>query len=173
MTTTNCFTELDSPIGRLFVQGDGFHVTGLYMTNHRHRQHLCDLRRSNDSFHVIRDQLDEYFAGERLEFDVPLHLEGTTFQQRVWQELTKIPFGQTISYGELARRVGKPSASRAVGAANGRNPVSILVPCHRVVGSAGSLTGYGGGIERKQWLLDWERRVRPQSAQLQLALAEA
>ena len=173
MTTTNCFTEFDSPIGRLFVQGDGVHVTGLYMPNHRHWQHLSDLRRSHESFRAIRGQLDEYFAGERQEFDVPVQLGGTPFQQRVWQELTKIPFGQTISYGELARRVGKPSASRAVGAANGRNPVSILVPCHRVVGSAGSLTGYGGGIERKQWLLDWERRVCPRSTQLELALTEA
>jgi methylated-DNA-[protein]-cysteine S-methyltransferase len=101
-------------------------------------------------------QLNEYFAGTRREFDLPLRSQGTQFQQRVWRELAAIPYGQTWSYGDLAARIGKPSASRAVGLANGRNPISILVPCHRVIGANGSLTGYGGGLERKQWLLEHE-----------------
>lgn len=103
-------------------------------------------------------QLDEWFAGERREFDVPFELEGTPFQREVWTALCDIPFGETTSYGELAMRIGKPpSASRAVGAANGRNPISLIVPCHRVIGANGTLVGYGGGLERKRWLLDWEQ----------------
>jgi methylated-DNA-[protein]-cysteine S-methyltransferase len=101
-------------------------------------------------------QLEEYFAGSRREFDLTLHLEGTPFQRRVWAALREIPYGATLSYGELARRIDKPKASRAVGLANGRNPISILVPCHRVIGTNGSLTGYGGGLDRKRWLLAHE-----------------
>jgi methylated-DNA-[protein]-cysteine S-methyltransferase len=108
----------------------------------------------------VREQLAEYFAGERREFDVPMQLAGTAFQRRVWEELVRIPYGTTITYAELARRVGRPTAVRAVGAANGRNPISILVPCHRVIGADGKLTGYGGGVERKQWLLELERGPR-------------
>ena len=105
----------------------------------------------------VEAQLAAYFTGERRGFDLPVRLVGTTFRQRVWAELARIPYGETISYGELARRVGDPKASRAVGAANGANPVSIIVPCHRVVNSKGELHGYGGGLERKRWLLDHER----------------
>src|ERR1700690_2867719 len=101
-------------------------------------------------------QLAEYFAGARRVFDLPLALHGTPFQQRVWRALTEIPYGETWSYGQLAKRIGNPKASRAVGLANGSNPISILVPCHRVIGADGSLTGYGGGMERKQWLLRHE-----------------
>lgn len=104
-------------------------------------------------------QLAEYFAGRRLGFDVPLDLQGTRFQQRAWQVLTGIPFGETISYAEQARRMGTPTAVRAVGGANGRNPIPVIVPCHRVIGSDGRLTGYGGGLPVKQWLLDHEQRV--------------
>lgn len=104
-------------------------------------------------------QLDAYFAGELTEFELPLTLDGTGFQRTVWSALRDIPYGKTISYGELARRIGQPSASRAVGLANGRNPVSIVVPCHRVIGADGSLTGYGGGMERKRFLLGLEQRV--------------
>ena len=103
-------------------------------------------------------QLEAYFAGELTEFDIVLDLEGTEFQKRVWAELLTIPYGQTRSYGEMARNLGKPGASRAVGLANGRNPVSIIVPCHRVIGADGSLTGYGGGLDRKTHLLDLEQR---------------
>ncbi len=104
-----------------------------------------------------REQLGEYFQGRRTAFDLPLAPPGTPFQRAVWKELCAIPFGQTLSYGELARRVGRPGAARAVGAANGQNPIAIIVPCHRVIGADGSLTGYGGGVERKRWLLAHER----------------
>jgi methylated-DNA-[protein]-cysteine S-methyltransferase len=104
--------------------------------------------------------LAAYFAGELTEFDLPMKMIGTEFQKTVWRELLNIPFGVTISYGELADRVGNPNASRAVGAANGRNPISIIVPCHRVIGSNGKLTGYGGGLERKEWLLAHESKRR-------------
>jgi methylated-DNA-[protein]-cysteine S-methyltransferase len=107
----------------------------------------------------VRAQLAEYFAGARQEFDVPLQLGGTPFQQHVWQELLRIPFGVTITYAELAKRVGKPAAARAVGHASGRNPVAIIVPCHRVIGANGKLTGYAGGMDKKEWLLAWERRA--------------
>jgi O-6-methylguanine DNA methyltransferase len=105
-----------------------------------------------------RRQLQEYFDGTRTTFDVPLAAQGTEFQQRVWKALCDIPWGETISYGELARRIGDPGASRAVGMANGRNPVSIIVPCHRVIGANGKLTGYGGGMERKAFLIQHEKR---------------
>jgi methylated-DNA-[protein]-cysteine S-methyltransferase len=103
-------------------------------------------------------QLDEYFAGTRRTFDIALGMQGTEFQLAVWNELLRIPFGETISYAELARRIGRPAAVRAVGAANGANPIPVIVPCHRVIGTNGSLTGYGGGIQRKQWLLAHEGR---------------
>jgi len=103
-------------------------------------------------------QLDEYFAGKRREFDLPIAPRGTGFQQRVWRALCAIPFGATRSYGELARAIGRPAASRAVGAANGKNPIAIIVPCHRVIGANGTLTGYGGGLPTKSWLLAHERR---------------
>ncbi len=103
-------------------------------------------------------QLAEYFAGKRRDFDVPLAASGTGFQQRVWRELAKIPYGETRSYGELARALGSPTASRAVGAANGKNPISILVPCHRVIAGSGALTGYAGGVAAKKWLLEHEAR---------------
>ena len=108
---------------------------------------------------AVRAQLDEYFAGERTEFDLPLDPIGTPFQLSAWQVLRTIPYGSTMSYGEQARTLGDPNKARAVGAANGRNPLSIIVPCHRVVGSNGSLTGFAGGIGAKAWLLDHERRV--------------
>jgi methylated-DNA-[protein]-cysteine S-methyltransferase len=108
-----------------------------------------------------RAWLDAYFAGACAEIgDLPLDLRGAAFEKRVWQKLTRIPPGETTSYGAIARALGAPGASRAVGAANGANPIAIIVPCHRVIGSTGSLTGYGGGLERKQWLLDHERRWR-------------
>jgi methylated-DNA-[protein]-cysteine S-methyltransferase len=108
-------------------------------------------------------QLAEYFDGTRTQFDLPLAMDGTAFQRRVWAALRDIPYGQTLSYGQLADRIGQPSASRAVGLANGRNPIGIIVPCHRVIGADGSLTGYGGGIERKRYLLAHEQRVSGQT----------
>jgi methylated-DNA-[protein]-cysteine S-methyltransferase len=116
-------------------------------------------RRDDSSLRTIRDQLCAYFAGELCEFDLPIRMAGTPFQRLVWQGLRTIPYGVTISYAELARRVGHPGAARAVGAANGRNPIGIVVPCHRVIGADGTLTGYGGGLDRKQWLLEHEASV--------------
>jgi methylated-DNA-[protein]-cysteine S-methyltransferase len=155
----NIYAYVESPIGRLLLRSDGEALTGLYMDVAD--RPLCDLAigaedASAGPLSETARQLDEYFTGKRQEFDLPLRLQGTSFQQRVWQVLTEIPYGKTWSYGELARHLDNPNASRAVGLANGRNPISILVPCHRVIGADGSLTGYGGGLERKQWLLAHE-----------------
>jgi methylated-DNA-[protein]-cysteine S-methyltransferase len=153
------FTHLQSPIGRLMLLSDGASLIGLYMQTERYPPRR-DFGWIEDPgcvpFADAGGQLAEYFAGRRRAFDLPLAAQGTEFQRRVWSELTKIDFGQTLSYGELARRIGNPGASRAVGLANGRNPISIIVPCHRVIGADGTLTGYGGGLERKQWLLRHE-----------------
>ena len=110
----------------------------------------------------VADQLAEYFAGERRDFDLPLAAPGTAFQKLVWDALVRIPFGEVRSYGELARTLGRPSGSRAVGAANGKNPIAIIVPCHRVIGANGTLTGYAGGLPTKQWLLEHEQRYSGQ-----------
>src|SRR6185295_6172208 len=160
MTTTVYYTYIECPLGRMVVEGDGHFVTGLYLPQHKGWPGPdASWHQADPLFVAVREQLAEYFAGERQQFDVPLKLAGTQFQQRVWQELMKIPFGTTITYAELARRVGNPNASRAVGHANGRNPISIIVPCHRVIGAAGKLTGYAGGLDKKQWLLAWEHRA--------------
>jgi methylated-DNA-[protein]-cysteine S-methyltransferase len=154
------FTTETSPIGELTLVGDGEALTGLYMTEHRHQPPLPPgARRDPHGFEDARRQLREYFAGDRTRFDLPLRMEGTDFQREVWSALLDIDYGQTESYGELAHRIGRPDAVRAVGLANGRNPVSIVVPCHRVIGASGSLTGYGGGLERKRFLLELEAGV--------------
>lgn len=151
------YSRIDSPIGELTLTGDGHALTGLYMDNQRHGVTPdADWQRDDALFTDAREQLAAYFAGERQTFDLALAPTGTDFQRRVWQALRDIGFGQTESYGALARRIGAPKASRAVGLANGRNPISIIVPCHRVIGANGRLTGYGGGIERKRWLLAHE-----------------
>jgi methylated-DNA-[protein]-cysteine S-methyltransferase len=158
--TATFFSTLETPIGRLlFVARGGSHLSGLYMEDHA-RGPLQDAGWIQDEalFTEARRQVRAYFDGTRTSFDLPLSAEGTPFQQRVWEALRAIPFGQTITYAELARRVGAPNGSRAVGGANARNPISIVVPCHRVIGSDGSLTGYAGGEARKRWLLDLERR---------------
>ena len=155
---TTYTATVSSPIGDIALVGDGEGLSGLYMPQHRHRPPLPESAvRDDDAFAAAREQLAAYFAGERTAFELPVAPTGTPFQREVWQALTEIPYGTTCSYGELAQRIGKPAAVRAVGLANGRNPVSIVVPCHRVVGADGSLTGYGGGIERKRFLLDLER----------------
>lgn len=154
---TKQHTVLDSPYGPLtLVATDGV-LSALYMTGQRHRppEETFGVPDPEPFGEVIR-QLTAYFAGERTTFDLPLDLHGTPFQRSVWAELLKIPYGETRTYGELAEELGKPGASRAVGLANGKNPVGIIVPCHRVVGASGSLTGYGGGLDRKQRLLAFE-----------------
>src|SRR4029077_11798180 len=158
MSTTTYYSYFDCPLGRLFVQGDGHFVTGLFLPNHNGwRGPDAAWQPSDAPFAAIREQLADYFAGKRREFDVPIKLAGTPFQLRVWQELVRIPCGTTITYAQLAQRIGKPTASRAVGHANGRNPISIIVPCHRVIGADRKLMGYAGGVDKKQWLLAWER----------------
>ncbi|MDJ0462822.1 methylated-DNA--[protein]-cysteine S-methyltransferase [Streptomyces sp. H27-C3] len=150
----------DSPYGPLTLIATEGTLSAVYMTDQRHRpaEETFGDRDPGPFGETVR-QLDAYFAGELTEFDLPLRLAGTPFQQRVWEQLQQIPYGETWSYGELAERIGNPAASRAVGLANGKNPVSIIVPCHRVIGVAGSLTGYGGGLDRKQRLLAFESGV--------------
>ncbi|MFE7130493.1 methylated-DNA--[protein]-cysteine S-methyltransferase [Streptomyces sp. NPDC057638] len=155
---TRVHTVIDSPYGALtLVATDGV-LSGLYMTDQRHRPAEETFGAPDPApFTEALRQLDAYFARELTTFDLPLDLSaGTDFQRRVWERLLAIPYGETRSYGELAHELGNPQASRAVGLANGKNPVSIIVPCHRVIGSTGSLTGYGGGLTRKQRLLSFE-----------------
>ena len=156
-------TTIESPVGPLTLTAEGGALTRVHMYEQRHMPTSIppEWERDDDAFTEIVAQLDDYFAGTLTEFDLPLAAAGTDFQKRVWRALCEIPYGETISYGELARYVGKPGASRAVGLANGRNPIGIVVPCHRVIGADGSLTGYGGGIERKVWLLQHEATYRP------------
>jgi methylated-DNA-[protein]-cysteine S-methyltransferase len=151
-------TLVDSPLGALtLVESDGA-LTGLYMDAQRHLPAVAQHGNRDDAIlPAVREQLAAYWAGNLQEFTVPVRLTGTPFRRAVWQALLAIPYGQTWSYGKLAAHLGQPGASRAVGLANGRNPVSIVVPCHRVVGSSGRLTGYGGGLDRKHWLLEHER----------------
>ncbi|MFI9202049.1 methylated-DNA--[protein]-cysteine S-methyltransferase [Streptomyces sp. NPDC053048] len=151
-------TVIDSPYGPLtLVATDGV-LCGLYMTGQRHRppEESFGERADDGPFPEAARQLAAWFAGESTGFDLPLRLEGTPFQRRVWEGLREIPYGETVTYGELAERIGAPGASRAVGLANGKNPIGIIVPCHRVIGANGSLTGYGGGLERKRQLLAFE-----------------
>ncbi|MEO6702790.1 MAG: methylated-DNA--[protein]-cysteine S-methyltransferase [Jatrophihabitantaceae bacterium] len=158
-------TFVDSPISPILLTGDGQCLTGLYTAEHARRP--AELGRRDDAgFEQARAQLAEYFAGDRVSFELALAPAGTEFQQRVWQRLLAIPAGSTRSYGQLAVEIGNPKAVRAVGLANGRNPISIIVPCHRVVGSTGALTGYAGGLAAKQWLLEHERRVSASLAAL-------
>jgi methylated-DNA-[protein]-cysteine S-methyltransferase len=166
-TMTTVFSLLESPIGELLLTGDGDSVTGIWMQSHRSEWRRTKAwRRDDAAFASTRAQLSEYFAGGRSEFDLPLAAEGTAFQRKVWTALCTIPYGETLSYGELARRIGQPTAARAVGLANGSNPLPIVVPCHRVIGADGSLTGFGGGIERKRWLLAHEARYSRRTGDL-------
>ena len=161
MTTT--YHDLDTPIGTLRLVGDEDSVDRIDLPNRAVEAPNPAWVASNGALPAAlaeaKRQIEEYFVGARQEFDLPLALEGTEFQRRVWAELRRIPFGETISYGELAARIGKPTASRAVGAANRCNPASVVVPCHRVIGADGKLVGYGGGLGTKQALLDLERRT--------------
>jgi methylated-DNA-[protein]-cysteine S-methyltransferase len=144
----------------LLVVAQGNALTGVHMAPHpKGPWERPGSERATPLLRRAREQLWAYFAGELLDFDLPLDAAGTAFQQRVWAALRGIPYGSTVSYAEIARRIGMPTGSRAVGAANGRNPIAIIVPCHRVIGADGTLIGYGGGLDRKQWLLRHEKEV--------------
>jgi methylated-DNA-[protein]-cysteine S-methyltransferase len=155
--TTTCRT-IDSPVGPLTLAGHGATLTHLRMVDQTHEPATrADWVRDDGAFDDAAAQLDEYFTGDRTDFDLDLALGGTEFQRQVWSALRTIPYGETRSYGEIAEQIGKPGAFRAVGLANGRNPIGIIVPCHRVIGASGSLTGYGGGLDRKKLLLELEQ----------------
>ncbi len=167
MPTT--FARFPSPLGELVLTASEFALTGVYFPTSRHVPPLHVVERGPggeddggesgtgaDVLALARQQLSEYFARTRTTFDLPLDSSGTAFQREVWDALRAIPYGTTVSYGELARRLGDVRATRAVGAANGKNPIPIIVPCHRVIGARGELTGFGGGLDRKRWLLEHE-----------------
>lgn len=160
---------VDSPVGPLTIVAEDGTISALYMDAQRHapgpESFGPPADPGDEPFAAAAAQLRAYFAGQLTEFDLPLSPAGTSFQHRVWDGLRAIPYGQTVSYGELARRLGSPAASRAVGLANGRNPIAIVVPCHRVIGADGSMTGYGGGLDRKRFLLALERDGRAVAAQ--------
>lgn len=152
---------LDTPIGRITLIGDANALTGIDLPQARRPTTIAaNWRRDAARFVEERGQFERYFAGELQHFDLAMAAKGTPFQCEVWRALCDIGYAETISYAELARRIGNPKASRAVGLANGANPLSIIVPCHRVIGANGSLTGYGGGMDAKRWLLDHERAHR-------------
>ena len=151
------YTFVESPVGRLLLAGDEGHLHLLsFSGKDRERAPEPEWREDRKPFAEVARQLRAYFAGERREFDLALRPSGTPFQLKAWRALREIPYGETISYGELARRIGNPKASRAVGLANGSNPIAIIIPCHRVIGSNGKLTGYGGGLGIKERLLGLE-----------------
>lgn len=165
MNTTHA--RIPSPVGDLTVVADDGALCGLYFEDHRRGPEPEALGEYREpGFEETRRQLDEYFAGDRTAFDLPLAPRGDEFQQRVWRLLREIPFGETRSYGDLARELGKMSLAQAVGVANGRNPISVIVPCHRVVGADGALVGYAGGLDRKRFLLDLEEPALRRSARL-------
>lgn len=157
MRVTSLFTTIDSPIGELLLVADDGALIGLYMQGGPRPKRIDpDWRTAEEPFAATREQLGQYFAGERTGFDLPLRMDGPRFERTVWEQLRGIGYGETTSYGAIAKRIGHPDAARAVGVANARNPISVIVPCHRVIGADGSLTGYGGGLERKRFLLEHE-----------------
>jgi len=159
--STRYYATMPSPVGELLLTASDAGLTGVYLPGEGLAPEP-DWEHEPARFSECRRQLDEYFAGDRVTFSLPLAAPGTPFQREVWTKLLEIGFGTTITYTELARRVGRPNSQRAVGGANGRNPICIVVPCHRVVGSNGSLTGYSAGVDSKRWLLDFERETAGQ-----------
>jgi methylated-DNA-[protein]-cysteine S-methyltransferase len=151
------YRTIDSPIGSLTLAGYGSVLTNLRMVDQTYEPSHTGWSPQPGAFNDAVEQLGAYFAGELTDFDIELDLRGTEFQQRVWKALLTIPYGETRSYGEIAEQIGAPGAARAVGLANGHNPIAIVVPCHRVIGASGSLTGYGGGLDRKRTLLELEK----------------
>ena len=155
----NYYTIMESPIDPLLLMSDGEHLMGLYMDVQNYLPHMKENWVYDPAlFKEAVSQLKAYFAKELSHFELPLKATGTTFQEKVWQSLTTIPYGETISYKSIAERIQTPKAVRAVGLANGKNPISIIIPCHRVIGANGKLVGYGGGLPRKQWLLTHEAK---------------
>ena len=151
------YTTVAGPLGELLLAGDGRALQRLAFPSAGGRPPVgAGWRHAEEPFADARRQLGEYFAGERTEFELTLDLQGSDFDRRVWAELGRIPYGRTAAYGDVARAIGAPGEARAVGAANARNPLAIVVPCHRVIGADGSLTGYGGGLDRKRALLELE-----------------
>ena len=160
MSKTTFFLTLQSPVGRLTLVGEGDDLVGLHFDGDPSAARAeSGSVRDDGRLRPALAQLGEYFAGERTQFDLSLAPQGTAFQQSVWRALGRIPYGETASYGEIARAIGRPTASRAIGGANHRNPIAIIIPCHRVIGADGSMTGYGGGLDRKQLLLELEARL--------------
>ena len=159
---TTYYIAHGSPVGTLLVAATDAGISGIYFEEHRHFKGTEGWLNAPEHpyLRLAAHQLNEYFAGSRQQFDLPLALRGTDFQRAVWLALMAIPFGQTTTYGEHAQQIGKPNAVRAVGTAIGRNPVSIIVPCHRVLGASGALTGYAGGLERKRFLLRHEQSTQ-------------
>jgi methylated-DNA-[protein]-cysteine S-methyltransferase len=156
------YAPIDTPIGPLLLVGDGAGLTEIGLPQRgKLAKPPADATESKSKLHAAARQFDEYFAGKRLQFDLPLRPSGTPFQLEVWGALLAIPYGETVSYADIARRIRRPRAVRAVGAANGANPLAIIVPCHRVIGSHGDLVGYGGGLAIKRWLLAHERKHAP------------
>ncbi|HME03088.1 MAG TPA: methylated-DNA--[protein]-cysteine S-methyltransferase [Solirubrobacteraceae bacterium] len=152
------YTTLGSPLGELLLLGNEEALQGLYMQDGRKPMRIApEWQRAARPFADVATQLRAYFERRRVSFDVPLMMHGTPFERLVWRALQDIPYGETASYGQIARRIGQPSAARAVGLANGRNPISVIVPCHRVIGANGALTGYGGGLERNRELVGEHR----------------
>ncbi len=153
------YTKIGSPFGNLLLVRTAAGLAEIrFLAGRDRHEPEPHWRKDRDAFRQEIDQLEAYFAGDLRQFDLRLAPAGTAFQQRVWRQLQQIPYGETISYGQLAGQIGQPKAARAVGAANGRNPIPIIIPCHRVIGSDGQLTGYGGGLEIKDTLLAHERR---------------
>lgn len=158
---TTSYVVMKTPLGLVTLTSDGKAITGIYTRLEKmEKQHPHRVQSENAILRKARRQLEEYFSGHRSRFSIPLKAEGTPFQKKVWKALSEIPFGETVSYAFIAKTIGNPKASRAVGMANNKNPIGIIVPCHRVVGADGSLTGYAGGLGRKQWLLRHEKKNR-------------
>jgi methylated-DNA-[protein]-cysteine S-methyltransferase len=174
-TETCLYSYYSSVVGPLLLTSDGEALTGLHLPEERGKAASgppSHARRDDEALREARDQLGAYFAGELRDFDLPLAPAGTAFQRLAWEELRRIPYGAKISYAEQARRIGRQGAARAVGAANGRNPIAIVVPCHRVIGASGSLVGYGGGLALKEWLLWHETSVMENSRSTRLVTRE-
>ena len=166
MTTPTFYTWLDSPVDDLLLTSNGQALTGVLFKTHQGPAPEPTWQRNDAWFKDVKRQLRAYFAGDLQDFSLAVAPEGTRFQRRVWAALQTIPYGETRSYAEVARRIGHPGAARAVGAANGQNPIAVIIPCHRVIGADGTLTGFGGGLKRKRTLLELEANAITKKARL-------